>query len=306
MIKIFEGIENIEKIDNPIIAIGNFDGVHRGHKELIKKVIDESEKNHGNPSVLTFYPHPLTVVNPYTKIEQITPLNDKIKILEDLGITYVFVIKFDDNFSNISAKDFIEKVLVDKIGAKEVVVGYDFSFGKNRKGSVETLKEFGSTYNFKVQVVPPIKEDGKIISSTNIRSFLKEGLIKNANNFLGRPYTIKGIVIKGRKIGRLIGFPTANLLITDYLIPRRGVYAVYAFLDNKKYNALVTIGPSPTFHIETPNFEVHILDFDDNIYGKEITVEFVERIRGIEKFKDVEDLKNQIYEDIKKARLILK
>jgi len=305
MVKIFEGLENIEKINNPVIAIGNFDGVHRGHRQLISKVLEECEKYNGNPSVLTFYPHPLTVVNPYTKIEQITPLNDKIRIFEEIGIKYVYVIKFDDEFSNITAKDFIENVLVDKIGVKEVVIGYDFSFGKNKEGTVETLREFGDIYGFKVIVVPALKEDEKVISSTKIRSFLKEGLIKNANNFLGRPYMIKGIVIKGKKIGRLIGFPTANLLITNYLIPRKGVYAVYAYIDDKKYKALASIGPAPTFHIDTSNFEVHILDFDDNIYGKEITVEFVERLRGIEKFKDVEDLKLQIFEDIKKARLIL-
>ncbi len=306
MIKIFEFTENVEKIKNPIIAIGNFDGLHRGHRELIKKVISESQENNGNPSVLTFYPHPLTVINPYVKIEQITPLEDKIKILEELGIGYVYLIKFDDNFSNISAKAFIENILVDKIGVKEVVVGYDFSFGKDKEGTIETLEKFGEKYNFKVFVVPPLKEADKVISSSKIRNFIKEGLIKEANNFLGRSYTLKGIVIKGKKIGKLIGFPTANLLITNYLIPRRGVYAVYAYLDGKRHYALATIGPAPTFHIEESNFEVHILDFNENIYGKELTVEFIERLRGIEKFKDVEDLKRQINADINKARLLFK
>lgn len=305
MIRVFEGLDNIEKLDNLVIAIGNFDGVHRGHRELINKVIEVANENKGNPSVLTFYPHPLTVVNPYTKIEQITPIYDKVKILEGLGIRYLYVIKFDDEFSNLSAENFIKNIIVDKLSAKVIVVGYDFTFGKNKEGNIETLKRYEESFGFKVIVVPALKEDDKIISSTKIRSFLKEGLIREANTFLGRPYIIKGIVIKGRKIGKLIGFPTANLLITDYLIPRKGVYAVYAYIGDKRYKALATIGPAPTFHIESSSFEVHILDFNNDLYGKEITIEFVERLRGIQKFKDVEGLKVQILEDIKKARELL-
>lgn len=305
MIRVFEGLENIEKISNPIVAIGNFDGVHRGHRELIKTVLDESVKIGGTPSVLTFYPHPLTVINPYIHIEQITPLQEKIDILENLGITHVYLIKFDDEFSSMRAKDFVEKVLVEKIGVRKIIVGYDFSFGMSKEGNIDLLKSLANIYGFDVIVVPPFKEEDKVISSTKIRGFLKEGKIKLANTFLGRAYKVKGIVIKGRKIGRLLGFPTANLLITDYLIPRKGVYAAYAYIDGKKLKAVVSIGPAPTFHIDSTSFEVHLIDFDNEIYGKEITVEFVERLRGIEKFKDIDSLKLQINEDINKARAIL-
>lgn len=304
--EIYEDFSKDIKINNPVITIGNFDGVHRGHVSLIKKVLEESKKIDGTPSVLTFNPHPLTVINPYIQIEQITPLEDKLKLLESHGIKVVFLIKFDDEFSKLSGEEFVREILVGKIGVKNVVVGYDFSFGKNKSGNIDLLRELGQRYGFDVFVMEPLKEGDKIISSTRIRSFLKEGLIKEANLFLGRPYTIRGMVTKGRKIGRLLGFPTANLLITNYLIPSRGVYAAYAYIEGVRFRAVINIGPAPTFHIEEKSFEVHLLDFEGDIYGKEVVVELRERLRGIIKFKDVEDLKEQIKNDIERAKRILK
>ncbi len=305
MIKLFENFNNIEQINKPVIAVGNFDGVHRGHQELIKAVLEESKKIDGSPAILTFYPHPLTIINPYMKIEQITPLADKVDIFEKLGIGYVYVLKFDDSFSSLSAENFITEILVEKIAVKKIVIGYNFRFGANKTGDVELLRQFGEKYSFEVIVVSPYKDQDIIISSTKIRGLIKEGNIRMANNFLGRAYSIKGIVIKGRKIGRMLGFPTANLLVTDYLIPRKGVYVAYAYLGEERLKAVVSIGPSPTFHIDSPSFEVHILDFDRDIYGKELRVEFVERLRGIEKFDSVEALKLQIKEDINKAEAVL-
>lgn len=303
--KVFTDFNSLEKIKNPIVTIGNFDGVHRGHQALINNVLNEKNKIDGTACVITFYPHPLTVINPYIKIEQITPINDKLSILEELGIDITILVKFDDNFSNIPAEDFVKKIIWEKLNARVVIVGYDFAFGKNKQGDIEFFKRMGKELGFEVKVIDPVIENGTIISSTKIRSSLKEGKIKEAEKFLGRPYVLKGMVVKGKKIGRLIGFPTANLLIIDYLIPRHGVYAAYAYLDEKKYKAVLNIGPAITFNIDQVSFEVHLLDFSEDLYGREMTIEFVERIRGVEKFKDVEMLKEQIKKDIEKAKSIL-
>lgn len=303
--KICTDLNSIEKPPLPVVTIGNFDGVHRGHQVLIKHVVDEAESIDGTACVITFYPHPLTVINPYTKIEQITPLSDKLKIMENLGIQFALIIKFDDKFSQITANDFVEEIIHKKLGAKKVIVGYDFAFGKNKEGHRDFFKNKGKELGFDVEVINPIIEKDTIISSTKIRSFLKEGKIREAKNFLGRPYTVRGMVTKGKKIGKLLGFPTANLLIVDYLIPRQGVYAAYVFLDGKKYRAVLNIGAAITFNIDAISFEVHILDFDGDIYGAELLVEFVERLRSVEKFKDVESLKKQIKNDILKAKEIL-
>lgn len=304
--KVYSDLELIDEISSPVVTIGNFDGVHRGHQALIKAVLYETKNINGTSVVITFYPHPLTVINPYIKIEQITPISDKLKILEDLGIDVTILIKFDDNFSNITAEDFVNEIIYKKIKTKRVIIGYDFSFGRNKQGDRAFFIKKGKELGFEVKVIEPVIENDIIISSTRIRSFLKEGKIREAQKFLGRPYIVKGMVTKGKKIGKLIGFPTANLLIIDYLIPRHGVYASYAYLEGKKYKSVISIGPALTFNIENVSFEVHILDFDMDIYGKEITVEFVERLRGLEKFKDVEMLKNQIRIDIERAREILK
>lgn len=304
--EIYEEIKTAVKLVNPVITIGNFDGVHRGHVSLINKVLEQAKECNGTPCVLTFYPHPLTVINPYLQIEQITPLKDKLGLIEKLGIAAVFLIKFDDEFSKMSGDEFVKDILVSKIGVKKVVIGYDFSFGKDKSGNIELLQKMGSQYGFEVIVMEPLKDGDRIISSTRIRGFIKEGLIKEANDFLGRSYRIKGTVVKGRKIGRLIGFPTANLLVTEYLIPSRGVYAAYTFIDGVRFRAVISIGPAPTFHITDKSFEVHLLDFEGDIYGKDVIVELRERLRGIEKFKDVEELKLQIKNDIERARRILK
>lgn len=304
--QIFEDLKNRLDLPSPVLTIGNFDGVHRGHVTLINKVLDESKKINGTPCILTFYPHPLTVINPYMQIEQITPLKDKLDIFEKMGITGVILLKFDDEFSKTTADEFVKNILVDKIGVKKIIIGYDFSFGKNKAGNIDLLLSYGKEFGFEVYVMEPLKEGDRIISSTRIRSFIKEGLIKEANEFLGSPYTVKGLVIKGRKIGRLIGFPTANLLINNYLIPSRGVYAAYAYIDGIRFRSVISVGPAPTFHISDKSFEVHLLDFNADIYGKEVVVEFRERLRGIEKFKDVEDLKLQIQNDIERAKRILK
>lgn len=304
--KVFTDFDSIGRINKPAVTIGNFDGVHRGHQALIANVISEKNKIGGTACVITFYPHPLTVINPYVKIEQITPIHDKLKILEELGVDITILVKFDDNFSNISAEDFVRRIIWEKLSTQIVIVGYDFSFGRNKEGDRDFFKKMGRELGFEVKIIEPVIDSDMIISSTRIRSFLKEGKIKEAEKFLGRPYVLKGMVTKGKKIGRLIGFPTANLLIIDYLIPRHGVYAAYAYFDDKRYKAVLNIGPAVTFNIDQVSFEVHILDFNSDIYGKEISVEFVERIRGVEKFKDVEMLKEQIKRDIEKAKEILK
>jgi riboflavin kinase/FMN adenylyltransferase len=303
--EVYTSLHEIREVNKPVLTIGNFDGLHRGHAALIARVVEESGKINGTPTALTFFPHPLTVVNPYLKIEQITPLQDKLEIMKAMGIKAALILKFDDEFSKIMPVDFAEEYIVREIGARKVVIGYDFSFGRNKSGTIDIFKSLGEKMGFELIVVPPVMDDGRIISSTRIRSFLKEGHIRDAALFLGRSYIVRGMVVKGKKIGKLIGFPTANLMIKGYLIPRKGVYAAHVVMDDKRYKGVLSIGPAPTFHIEDFSFEVHFLDFEGDIYGREIAVEFVERLRGVEKFKDVEGLKNQIRQDIEKARRIL-
>lgn len=279
------------------IALGNFDGIHIAHKEIILKTISQSEKLGLNPSVLLFNNHPKLITEGESPAV-ITPYKEKIRVLKELGIKTIYLIQFDKNLMELSPEDFVKKILIERLKTKLICVGFDYKFGYQASGNVDLLNKLGQKYEFKTVVIDPIYRD-KIVSSTEIRSLIKKGNIEEANNMLGRKYSITGKVVDGNKIGHKLGFPTANLEFYDnYLIPKSGIYETAIVLDGKSYIGATSIGINPTFKNYGFKVETHILDFNKNIYGKELRLEFVRFIRDEKKFSNVEDLKKGIDKDI--------
>ncbi len=295
--------EKVEK--GSVITIGNFDGVHLGHKKLLE-TLRQRGKELGLPSiVITFDPHPLKVIAGKCP-PVITPLIQKLELLEELEVDITIVTKFDKKMASLSAEEFI-KIYIVPLKARHIVVGYDYRFGKNRKGDFNLLKELGKEFDFKVEQVSPIYFKGEVVSSTRIRTLVQEGKVKDVKPLLGRYYQVFGRVVEGHKRGgKLLNIPTANLNLVDELVPKTGVYAVFAELKEKKYPAVANVGYNPTFGNEVLSVEVHIFDFNRNIYGDNLRVHFVDRIREEKKFSGIAELKTQILNDIKRAKEILK
>ncbi|MCP4669596.1 MAG: bifunctional riboflavin kinase/FAD synthetase [Deltaproteobacteria bacterium] len=303
-------IDDLEKLENPltnpVLTIGNFDGVHKGHLILFNLVKEKARAIAGQSAVLTFEPHPIKVVKPGNGPLMITPTQQKIRLIDEAGIDVIFCISFTEAFASITAEDFVRNILVDKIGIQELVVGYDYTFGHGREGNIELLKAMGSRFNFKVHVVDQIRIDDMLVSSTAIRNFVREGNLKEARKLLGRDYQICGAVVKGKdRGGRLMGFPTANLQPIDELIPKPGVYAVKVLIQNRTLNGVTNIGYNPTFKDRRLSVETHILDFSQDLLGKAIRVNFIERLRDEKTFASVEELADQIGKDIARARPLL-
>ncbi|GLI35014.1 MAG: bifunctional riboflavin kinase/FAD synthetase [Deltaproteobacteria bacterium] len=305
--EIIVGTDNIKRsLKNPVITIGNFDGVHYGHQVLFQQVKDWAREIDGESVVMTFNPHPLEVLFPGKGPACITPHEQKLELIAACGIDVTIVIPFDKEFAKISAHDFVKKILVDKIGVKAVVVGYDYRFGRNRQGDIELLQKMGEEYGFEVKTLSGIRMAETVVSSTAIRQLIKEGEIKEANRLLGHVYEISGTVITGRQRGgRLLGFPTANIKMSCQAPPRPGVYVVKALVDGKIYGGAANLGYNPTFGDTPFTLEVHILDFNQDIYGAPITVRFLERLRDEKCFTDLQELSAQIRADVEKAREIL-
>lgn len=303
-------IKEIEKIDypNPVITIGNFDGVHIGHQKIFDFVKRKAKQLGGTSVVITFNPHPIKVLYKEHPLRLITTNEDKLKLIEKCGIDLTISIPFTYEFAQIEPEDFVKNILVEKFNAKWIVVGYDYRFGRARRGDKELLKKLGKTYGFKVTVLKAYKKKGKILSSTAVRNALFEGNVREANQFLGRAYHIDGEVIKG--IGRgssILGYPTANIVPKQEIIPKEGVYAVKVTIPNlKTFNGVANIGNNPTFGNVNMSYEVHILDFKENLLGKLIRVHFIERLRDEKKFNSPEELKENIARDIEIARKIFK
>ncbi len=303
-------IQNLDEfhapIPNPVLTIGNFDGVHRGHLCLFDKVKTRSAALNGTSCVMTFDPHPLRVMKPDHAPPLITPISIKLELIEKAGIEVIFCIPFTPGFADISARRFIEEILVDRIGIKEIVAGYDYSFGRAREGNVGFLRKEGKRLGFVVHQVGPVFENGIPVSSTAVRSMVRQGLIAEANDLLGRPYTISGSVVKGEnRGGRLLGFPTANLATDAELIPGPGVYAVRILEGENVYSGVTNIGFNPTFGNTDTSIETHILDFKGNLLGSSIRLMFVARMRDERQFPSIEALSDRIAEDIKCARTVL-
>jgi riboflavin kinase/FMN adenylyltransferase len=296
-----------EPLLRPVLTIGNFDGVHRGHLALFERVKERAKAIEGQSAVMTFDPHPLKLLRPQEAPAIITPSPKKIELIEKAGIDVVFCLNFTDGFAAIGAEDFVRDILVGRVGIKEIVVGYDYVFGHARKGDISLLKKLGQEMGFLVHVIPPISLDGNTVSSTAVRSMLKDGNMRDASAMLGRFHEISGVVIKGmNRGGRLLGFPTANLKSQDELIPRSGVYAARARLEDGIYDAVVNIGYNPTFPEKNFSIEAHLLEFSGDLVGKPLSLILIERIRDEVTFKDVESLAAQIARDVDSAKKVLK
>jgi len=300
------GIENIRrKFRNPVLTLGNFDGVHLGHQRIFEDLREEARKIDGEAVVFTFDPHPLQVLSPQECPPAITPFKQKLMLLQKLGIDVVIVAAFDLDLANLTPEAFVKGVLVDKIGAKKILVGFNYFFGKNRRGNVEMLKRLGQKYGFEVKVVDAMTVNDIPVSSSKIREFIQSGKMPEAAQLLGRNYLLIGKVIWGADRGKKLGFPTANLEVLNGLYPKTGVYAVEVIMGDKTYPGVADVGYNPTFGQNPLSVEVHILDFARDIYGEEIQLIFHERIRDEKTFENPESLAEQIRRDIDAAKKIL-
>lgn len=303
---IIKGLSHItSKINNTVIALGFFDGVHLGHRAIILKTKERARINDGRSLVLTFDKHPLSVVSPLKTPPLINSLHEKIEIINSLNVDILVIENFTKRFSNLSAEYFVKNRLYENFKPREIIVGFDYYFGKNREGNADLLKELGNKYGIPVMVVPPVGKGGIAISSTVIREELKKGNIEDANEYLGRSFFIESKVIYGRKRGRLLGFPTANLKPRKDFPLGKGVYAGSVLIDGIKYNSVINIGDRPTFNDVEFAIEAHILDFNRNVYGSTIRIEFVKKIRNEIQFRNEEELKTAIKNDIEMGKALL-
>ena len=304
--KIVRGTKNISgPFTYPVVALGNFDGVHVGHQILFKKAAEIASKKKGTSIAFTFEPHPLKVIAPEKVPPLLTHFHKKMELIEACNIDSVICADFTRQFADQRPRDFSENILKGKIGAKEVVVGFDYAFGRGREGTIPYLKKMGEEFGFVVHVVEPFQLDGLTVSSSHVRELIEAGNMESARKFLGRHYSIVGPVISGHKTGQAIGFPTANIDTSKVQIPGTGVYAVRMIYQNNSFGAVANIGFNPTFHRDRLSVEVHIFDFNQVIYGKEVEVEFISRIRSEIEFKSKDELVVQIKKDIKTAKVLL-
>ncbi|KAA0258647.1 bifunctional riboflavin kinase/FAD synthetase [Deferribacter autotrophicus] len=288
-----------------VVTIGNFDGVHLGHQTIVKKVKELSKEYNLKSGVITFNPHPIKFFN--NEIKLIMTERKKKKIFEELGIDYFFNLEFNESIANMDPEIFVRELLVKTLKAKFIVIGYDYRFGKKKKGDYELLKLLESRYGYTAFKIPPVKVDEIIVSSTNIRKLLTEGDVDLANRMLGRAFSLEGEVIKGDGYGKLLGYPTANLKVHNELIPAFGIYATKTLIDGKRYQSVTNIGIRPTIvNREEIRVETHIFDFNEEIYGKFIEVEFYKYLRKERKFDKITDLIGQIEKDCKLAKEVLK
>ena len=298
--EVFNSLSEVKKDKNTIITMGTFDGIHLGHRKIIEGVKAHAAAQGARDFLITFDPHPRSVVAGGRDIKLLNTLQEKIDILEEIGIQNLLIIKFTKEFSLLDSEEFFKNYIIDKIGLSEIVIGYDHHFGKGRGGDENTLRELGTKYDFGVFAVDAVNINGTNVSSTKIRNALVKGEMNLANLFMGRYYCFTGTVIKGDGRGRLLGFPTANIKLDDVnkLLPAIGIYAVETIIEGKKYLGVMSIGKRPTFyndgHLTT---EVYIFDFNSNIYDKKVTVNVVERIRGEEKYSSAEELVAQMKKD---------
>jgi riboflavin kinase/FMN adenylyltransferase len=303
--EIILGTANLKKkFNTPVITIGNFDGIHLGHQKIFKEVKQRSSELKGDSIVYTFEPHPLNILSPHKKVPLITSFSEKIKLIEESGIDIVICEDFTPEYANLSPRQFVKNILMDKIGIRAIFVGHNYAFGKGREGNIVTLKWLGEESDFEVHVVDAVKVDNVPVSSTKIRDIIQKGEVKKAARFLGRNYSISGKVGKGKDRGKGLGFPTANLKSVKEIHPKPGIYVVHVFYRDRPYQGVVNIGFNPTFADHTLSIEVHILDFNKDIYDEDIKISFVERLRDEKAFDSPETLVEQINKDVERTREI--
>ena len=303
--KVFRGISEFKETKKSVVTVGTFDGVHIGHQKIINKI--NANKKDKNSVLLTFYPHPRMVVQDETNLKLLNTLEEKIMLLNKAGLDCLVVEPFTKHFSKITAFEFVKNILVNTLNLKKLVIGYDHRFGKNREGDFEILTEYSEIYNYKIKEISAQDIETVTVSSTKIRKALQEGDIKTANKYLGYEYLLTGKVVRGKGLGRKWNYPTINIQIANpyKLIPKNGVYIVAAHLRDSKFYGIMNIGFRPTVNGKSRTIEVHLLDFKDDVYGDNIQVCMIRRLRDEKKFSSIDALIEQIKLDEKKAREVI-
>ena len=290
-----------------VVTVGTFDGVHRGHWEVLQEIRRRAESTGRRSVLVTFDPHPLRIVRPEHAPPLLTTPVEKKEILAESGLDYAVFISFTEILSRYEPRRFVEEILMGRLGVEELVIGYDHGFGRDRSGDAETLRAIGAEMGFAVDVVPPVSTDGEPVSSSRIRRAVAEGRMPEARACLGRPYSLRGVVVRGEGRGRHLGFPTANLKVgnAEKLMPAPGIYAVRGVLRAGTFLGALHLGPRPTFQGSPPTVELHLMDFDADVYGEEVRVDFVEHLREVRPFDSVSALVAQMREDVERARAVL-
>lgn len=305
--KICYGSDSLpRRFKKSVVTLGVFDGVHRGHQSIFQAVVKRARQLRAPSLVYSFDPHPVHVLAPVVPLPLLNTLSQRAELIGREGIDCLLMEPFTKDFARQSAKDFFEKIILDKLKAREIFVGYDFTFGAKRSGKTEVLESLGQQYGIPVTIVPAFFEKDCLISSTEIRHAINRGEVKRASRLLGHDFFVEGDVIRGQGLGRTFGIRTANIHLENEFFPMSGVYASLTSVDKKKYKSVTNIGLKPTFGGTNLSIETHLLDFDGNLYRKKLRIEFVERIREERIFSGIETLKEQIDKDIKIARRLLK
>ena len=301
--KIIRSIADFDSSEKTIVTIGTFDGIHIGHKKILKNLITTAREEGKKSVLLTFFPHPRMVLQKDKTILLLNTLDEKSVLLEKMGLDFLIIHPFSKEFSRLTALEFVRDILVNKLNTSRLIIGYDHHFGKNREGNIHQLKEYSLLYDFKIEEIPAQDIDDVSVSSTKIRKALKEGNLKTANNYLGYYYMLSGTVVNGKKLGGTIGFPTANIEIKEpyKLIPSTGVYIIRTRINGDLYNGIMNIGFNPTVLGKHQTIEAHLFDFNENIYGEKIKIEFLNFLREEQKFKSVEELVTQLNIDKENA-----
>jgi riboflavin kinase/FMN adenylyltransferase len=304
--RIVRGIKNFnERLQNPVLTLGNFDGVHLGHQAIFNKVIERAHKINGTSIVFTFEPHPLKVLTPERSPRLLNTFHGKMKLLAEAGIDVVICANFTRVFAEQHPDDFARDVLHTQLGVREVYVGYDYAFGKGREGSIESLKGMGRSYGFEVGIVEAVRVNNIVVSSSVIRDLISGGRLEEAASLLGREYVLEGEVVHGAHRGRALGFPTANVHAANELLPGYGVYAVRSFIEGRWIDGVASIGVRPTFGTGPVSIEVFLFDFNGDLYGKHIDVAFLKQLRQEKRFPNVDALVSQMHEDVGEAKKVL-
>ncbi len=306
--KVIHDIREFEPKGKVVLTQGTFDGVHFGHKKILKQVVSEAKKVEGESILLTFYPHPRLVLYPDDNdLKLLTTIEEKVELVQALGIDYLIILPFTKELSRIRAGEFVRDILVEQLCVSKLIIGYDHRFGRNREGGLVEMMNYSKVFDFEVQEISAQDIEESIVSSTKIREALLNGNVHLANNYLEKNYVIRGKVEEGLQRGTGIGFPTANIRVNSSfkLIPKNGVYAVWVYIEEIKFAGMLNIGYNPTFEDKKWSVEVHIFDFSQNVYHKEISIEFVARLRVEQKFDGSEALVTQLREDEKEIRALL-
>ena len=306
---IYQELDTLQPLPNAVVTSGTFDGVHLGHQTILARLTEVAKASNGPSVLITYWPHPRTVVaNDSQNLKLLTTLDEKIDLLDQAGVEHLVIIPFTRSFSQLSSEEYIRQVLIEKIGTKKLVIGYDHRFGRDREGGFDYIKAHQRDYGFEVEEIPRQDVEAVGVSSSKIRAALAEGNVQTANRFLGRPYNLTGTIVKGRQLGRTIGFPTANMQVDDplKLVPANGVYAVDVEYAGKTLGGMLNIGFRPTVAGTNQTIETYIFDFDKDIYGEHMTLKFREFLRPEQKFDGLPALVAQLKRDEEDARAVLK